>query len=125
MPRSSLADRTLPVHWLEHGADGLVSATFRSPGRAARASCGQWIDPRIAVAGIVIALCVGSLAVAEEPAPPLALEPVVVTASRLPQPLTEVGASVSVVEQLDIQGAQKTVGLEEALDRVPGVLVQS
>ena len=34
-------------------------------------------------------------------------------------------ASVSVVEQLDIQGAQKTVGLEEALDRVPGVLVQS
>ena len=62
----------------------------------------------------------------ESPAPPpLALEPVVVTATRLPQPLSDVPASVSVVEQFDIQGAQKTVGLEEALDRVPGVLVQS
>src|SRR5512134_1292753 len=48
-------------------------------------------------------------------AAPLALEPVVVTATRLPQPLSGVPASVSVVEQLDIQGAQKTVGLEEAL----------
>ena len=56
---------------------------------------------------------------------PVRFEPVVVTATRLPQPLAEVPASVSVVEALDIQGAQKTVGLEEALDRVPGVFVQS
>ena len=59
------------------------------------------------------------------PREPIQFEPVVVTATRLPQPLADVPASVSVIEGLDIQGAQKTVGLEEALDRVPGVLVQS
>src|SRR6185295_12844200 len=46
---------------------------------------------------------------------PVRFEPVVVTATRLPQPLADVPASVSVVEALDIQGAQKTVGMEEAL----------
>lgn len=56
---------------------------------------------------------------------PLALDPLVVTATRMAQPLASVPASVSVVQQLDIQGAQRSVGLEEALDRVPGVLVQS
>jgi iron complex outermembrane receptor protein len=78
----------------------------------------------------VVLLCLAMPALAQEAnespaAAPLALEPVVVTATRLPQPLSGVPASVSVVEQLDVQGAQKTVGLEEALDRVPGVLVQS
>ncbi|MGD9762840.1 MAG: TonB-dependent receptor family protein [Candidatus Binatia bacterium] len=62
---------------------------------------------------------------AAAPGAPLLLDPIVVTASRLPQPLGDAPVSVSVIEQLDIQGAQKTVGLEEALDRVPGVFVQS
>jgi iron complex outermembrane receptor protein len=75
---------------------------------------------------VIAALCVAVAARGEEmDTSPLALDPVVVTATRLPQPLADVPASVSVVERLDIQGAQKTVGLEEALDRVPGVLVQS
>ena len=76
---------------------------------------------------VVAVLCVAWAAWGEEPeaAPPLALEPVVVTATRLPEPLIDVPASVSVVGALDIQAAQKTVGLEESLDRVPGVLVQS
>src|SRR5262245_49509954 len=99
----------LSVHWLANGAVVRVAATFRSPWRAVRraaaVSCDRWTDRRIAVAWIAIGLCVASLAAAEEPAPPLALEPMVVTASRLPQPLSEVGASVSRVEQLDIQGA--------------------
>lgn len=84
---------------------------------------------RLAIA--LVLLCVAAGAMAEESQEPaasersLALEPMVVTATRLPQPLSDVPASVSVVEQLDIQGAQKTVGLEEVLDRVPGVFVQS
>ena len=49
----------------------------------------------------------------------------VVTATRLQQPLGDVPASVSIVEGLDVQGGQRGVGLEESLDRVPGVLVQS
>lgn len=49
----------------------------------------------------------------------------VVTATRLAQPLGDVPASVSIVEGLDVQGGQRGVGLEESLDRVPGVLVQS
>lgn len=48
-----------------------------------------------------------------------------VTATRLAQPLGDVPAAVSVVEGLDVQGGQRGVGLEESLDRVPGVLVQS
>lgn len=70
---------------------------------------------------ILVLWCV-TPALAEEP---LRLEPVVVTATRLAQPLGDVPASVSVVEGLDVQGAQRSVGLEETLDRVPGVLVQS
>jgi len=58
-------------------------------------------------------------------AAPLQLEPVVVTATRNAQPLGTVAASLSVLEGLDVQGAQRGVGLEELLDRVPGVLVQS
>ncbi len=49
----------------------------------------------------------------------------VVTATRNAQPLGTVAASLSVIEGLDVQGAQRGVGLEELLDRVPGVLVQS
>ncbi|MFN8640165.1 MAG: TonB-dependent receptor, partial [Candidatus Binatia bacterium] len=55
----------------------------------------------------------------------LQLEPVVVTATRLAQPLGDVPAPVSVVEGLDVQGGQRGAGLEESLDRVPGVLAQS
>ena len=55
----------------------------------------------------------------------LQLEPMVVTATRQSQPLGDVPASVSIVEGLDVQGGQRGVGLEESLDRVPGVLVQS
>ncbi len=67
-------------------------------------------------------LVLATAAVAEEP---LRIDPVVVTATRLGQPLDDVPASVSVVEGLDVQGAQRGVGLEESLDRVPGVFVQS
>jgi iron complex outermembrane receptor protein len=79
----------------------------------------------LAFAVLCLALRGSAQETGEPPAPSLALEPVVVTATRWPEPLANVPAPVSVVEQLDIQGAQKTVGLEEALDRVPGVLVQS
>ncbi len=72
----------------------------------------------------LVRVAAAQLPAAEEPAP-LALETVVVTASRLPQPLAEVPASLSVVERDAIQTGRQTVGLEESLTRVPGVLVQS
>ena len=49
----------------------------------------------------------------------------VITATRLNQPLGDVPASVSIVEGLDIQGGQRGNALQESLDRVPGVLVQN
>lgn len=72
-------------------------------------------------------LLLALVARAQEPAPEerLQLDPIVVTATREARPLSDVPASVSVVEGLDVQGAQRGVGLEESLDRVPGVLVQS
>src|SRR5262245_1444343 len=53
-----------------------------------------------------------------------ALEPVVVTAARVPEPLTDVPAAVSVVERPEIQDARPTVSIAESLPRVPGVLAQ-
>lgn len=53
------------------------------------------------------------------------LEPVVVTATRSETPLTNVPAAVSIVDQSDIQLGQPTLGLNESLDRVPGVFAQS
>lgn len=61
---------------------------------------------------------------AEEP-DKLQLEPVVVTATRLAEPLGDVPASVSVLEGIDVQGGQRGNALQESLDRVPGVLVQN
>ena len=53
------------------------------------------------------------------------LEPVVVTATRSETPLAHVPAAVSVVDQSDIQLGQPTVGLDESLNRVPGVFIQN
>lgn len=57
--------------------------------------------------------------------PPLLLDPVTVTATRLPELLADVPAAISVVEQEEIQEARPTVNLDESLDRVPGVFVQN
>jgi iron complex outermembrane receptor protein len=53
------------------------------------------------------------------------LESVIVEAPRVATPLTRVPAAISVVEQNDIQQGQPTVGLDEALGRVPGVFAQN
>ena len=53
------------------------------------------------------------------------LDPVVVTATRLAEPMSEVPAAISVVDQSDIQDARRTVGLDEPLNRVPGVFIQN
>jgi iron complex outermembrane receptor protein len=60
-----------------------------------------------------------------QPAGVTKLAPVIVTATRGTTPLTEVPAAVSVVEQNDIQLGQPTVGLDESLNRVPGVFSQN
>ena len=53
------------------------------------------------------------------------LDPVVVTATRTETPLANVPAAVSVVDQGDIQLGQPTIGLDESLNRVPGVFIQN
>ena len=53
------------------------------------------------------------------------LEPVVVTVTRISQPLREAPAAISVVEQSDIQDGRATIGLDEPLNRVAGVVVQN
>ena len=66
-----------------------------------------------------------AVAQAQTPNRPLILDPVVVTATRLPERLADVPAAISVVEQSDIQDARPTVSLDEPLNRVPGVFVQN
>ncbi len=80
--------------------------------------------PAIAWVAMVVPVC--ALAQSQStPDRPLTAESIVVTATRLPQPLREVPAAVSVVEKSDIQGARQTLGLDEPLSRVPGVFVQN
>jgi iron complex outermembrane receptor protein len=64
---------------------------------------------------------------AEPPAsePTIRFDPIVVTASRIAQPLRSVPAAISVVEKPDIQQGRQTISLDEPLNRVPGVLVQN
>ncbi len=57
--------------------------------------------------------------------PDVVLEPIVVTATRLPAPLADVPAAVSVVGRDEIHDGRPTVALDETLNRVPGVFVQN
>lgn len=76
----------------------------------------------------LLLVLIATAGLAEPPAPgaqQLDLDPVVVTATRAPQLLSETAGAVSVVEKSDIQDGRATVGLEESLNRVPGVVAQS
>jgi iron complex outermembrane recepter protein len=53
------------------------------------------------------------------------LEPIVVTSTRSDTPLSDVPAAVSIVNSRDIQLGQPTIGLDESLNRVPGVFIQN
>jgi iron complex outermembrane receptor protein len=52
------------------------------------------------------------------------LEEIVVTATRTERQLTDVPMSVSVVNQQEIQQGQQLLGLDESLNRVPGLFMQ-
>ena len=52
------------------------------------------------------------------------LEEIVVTATRSQRQLSDIPAAVSVVNQLDIQQGQQLLGLDESLNRVPGLFMQ-
>ncbi len=71
------------------------------------------------VAGVLGLVLAGPLARAND-----ALPPVVVTATRVPEPLVDVPAAMSVVDRPDIQDARPTVSIAESLPRVPGVFAQ-
>jgi iron complex outermembrane receptor protein len=51
------------------------------------------------------------------------LPDLIVTVTRSTEPVTKVPAAVGVVDKRDIQGAQSTLGLDEALNNIPGVYV--
>ena len=53
------------------------------------------------------------------------LEEIIVTATRIEQPLERVTAAVSVIGQDDIQLARQQLGLDESLARVPGLFMQN
>jgi iron complex outermembrane receptor protein len=63
-------------------------------------------------------------AFAAEPTPPVRLEPVVVTATRDARTLTDVPASLDVLDATTLRRARPALGLAEALPRVPGVVVR-
>jgi iron complex outermembrane receptor protein len=53
------------------------------------------------------------------------LEPVEATAPRVEKPLFKVPFSVGVVEKDEIQLGRQTIGLDESINRIPGVYVQN
>ena len=57
--------------------------------------------------------------------PQTVLPPIVVTAPRVETPITDVPTAISVVGIEDIQLGQPTLGLDESLNRVPGIFTQN
>ncbi|HET7607506.1 MAG TPA: TonB-dependent receptor, partial [Gammaproteobacteria bacterium] len=71
-------------------------------------------------------LAVGTAALAQEPAKTrVPLEEIVVTATLLERTLDKTPAAVSVVTEDDIQRARQQLGLDESLNRVPGLFMQN
>lgn len=75
---------------------------------------------RLALLPAVLPLAAPALAQAEAAAAPASLDTIVVTASRSPQPLSEVLADISVVERDEIERSGAT-GVADLLARLPGV----
>ena len=61
----------------------------------------------------------------DDPATADGLEEIVVQATRMSRPLDSVPAAISVVNQAQIQLGRQQLGLDEALNRVPGVFMQN
>ncbi|MYF70587.1 MAG: TonB-dependent receptor, partial [Proteobacteria bacterium] len=61
----------------------------------------------------------------DDPAVTDDLEEIVVQATRMSRPLDSVPAAVSVVSRSDIQLGRQQLGLDEALNRVPGLFMQN
>ncbi len=81
--------------------------------------------------GLIWLIASATSAAAQEPVRPDStiadsvqrLETIEVTVTRTAEPLSRVPAAVSVVDQRDLRRGQATVGLDEALNNVPGVYV--
>jgi iron complex outermembrane receptor protein len=56
---------------------------------------------------------------------PVTLDPITVTAPRVPAPITRVPYAVSAVEKEEIQRGRTAVSMDEPLMRVPGVFIQN
>jgi iron complex outermembrane receptor protein len=80
---------------------------------------------RTSLALAALTLLGGAAHGAEPTTTTIELAPTVVTGTRAPTALGRVPASLSVVGEHDVQHARPTLGLEESLSRVPGVLVQN
>ncbi|MBI2875880.1 MAG: TonB-dependent receptor [Candidatus Tectomicrobia bacterium] len=90
----------------------------------------RWAHGGLLAGFILVGLSWWSMACSEETGPPpmepgpFPQNPVVVTATRLEQPLDQLTSSVTVITQEEIE-RQQAVTVEELLRRVPGVLIQS
>jgi len=75
----------------------------------------------VAVLGVVLPVVVAHGALT----PKRGIEEVVVVSTRIAKPISEVPASVSVINITDIQLGRQQLGLDEALNRVPGLFAQN
>ncbi len=73
--------------------------------------------------GIVLAIAAANPAAAETD--PITIEEVLVVTTRVSQPIDEIPAAVSVIGRDDVQLGRQQLGLDEALNRVPGVFAQN
>ncbi|MEE8555814.1 MAG: TonB-dependent receptor plug domain-containing protein, partial [bacterium] len=87
----------------------------------------MWGRTSICIGLVAAPLMVGfaSMGFAQDGEEALAAEPVVVTATRTEQEISDVTGSITVIEQDDIQLGRQTLGMSEPLRGVPGVYVQN
>lgn len=86
-------------------------------------AAGAWLAAGLAAAQVAAAP--PSTAHQAPAAPADRLEEVIVQATRMNRPLDSVPAAVSVVDQAQIQLGRQQLGLDEALNRVPGLFMQN
>ena len=90
---------------------------------------------RIPVLNFIAAAITAAAAAAQEPTPPdttgrdtsrvARLPELEVSVTRTPEPLARVPYAVGVLDRTDLQRGQPTVGLDEALNNIPGVVVSN
>ncbi|MDO8430872.1 MAG: TonB-dependent receptor [Candidatus Binatus sp.] len=103
------------------GDDSTTPQSYAAPAAKSAASSGSTATKKSPATTATPAKSAAAKPPAQKPSPQK-LSPIVVTATRIPQPIADIGTTISVVEDSQIE-AQKIERVENVLRQVPGLQV--